>query len=65
MIEESVRGYKMGDSTIRPARVKVAKASKKTSQVKEEKKQNKNNHLITKEILTMSQNQKKKENYWD
>jgi molecular chaperone GrpE len=30
IIEESVRGYKMGDRTIRPARVKVAKKKENT-----------------------------------
>lgn len=31
VIEESIRGYKMGDKIVRPARVKVAKAPSKSS----------------------------------
>lgn len=46
IIEEYVRGYKMGDRTIRPARVKVAKlkpqqeANKQPLQIVEEEKEN-------------------------
>lgn len=36
VVEESIRGYKMGDKTIRPARVKVAKAPSPLSEVKSE-----------------------------
>lgn len=32
VVEESIRGYKMGDKTIRPARVKVAKAPPSVSE---------------------------------
>lgn len=35
IIEECVRGYKLGDRTIRPARVKVAKALKEEKETKE------------------------------
>src|SRR5262249_12128024 len=36
VVSESVRGYKMGDKTIRPARVKVAKAPPPPKPEKEE-----------------------------
>lgn len=36
VVEESIRGYKMGDRIIRPARVKVAKASTAEAKNKEE-----------------------------
>lgn len=41
VVEESVKGYKMGERTIRPARVKVSKALSKP-QVEEEKEEQKN-----------------------
>lgn len=41
IVEESVRGYKMGDRTIRPARVKVAKAAAPKAEPQE--KMNENN----------------------
>lgn len=40
IIEENVRGYKMGDRTIRAARVKVAKAKGKHSSSQENSKEN-------------------------
>lgn len=45
VVSESVRGYKMGDKTIRPARVKVAKSPEEPSATPtEEKNENNKNH---------------------
>ena len=46
VVEESIRGYKMGDKTIRPARVKVAKAPPSSSP---EEQKNDDKEVVNKE----------------
>jgi molecular chaperone GrpE len=49
VIEESIRGYKMGDKTIRPARVKVAKAPAAATQKNEKNEKNDDNKINNKD----------------